>query len=48
MRSTSQSRFTSHLRGEFHGAIQVREVREDVSHRWELLRGAHEGGQVIG
>jgi len=31
-----------------HGAIQVRKVWEDVSHRWELLRGAHEGGQVVG
>ena len=31
-----------------HGAIQVREVWEDVFHSWELLRGAHEGGQVIG
>ena len=31
-----------------HGAIQVREVWEDVSHSWKLLRGAHEGGQVIG
>jgi osmotically-inducible protein OsmY len=31
-----------------HGAIQVREVWKDVSRRWELLRGAHEGGQVIG
>ena len=31
-----------------HGAIQVREVWEDVFHSRELLRGAHEGGQVIG
>ena len=31
-----------------HGAIQVREVWEDVFHSGELLRGAHEGGQVIG
>jgi hypothetical protein len=31
-----------------HGAIQVREMCEDVSHSWELLRGAHEGSQVIG
>lgn len=31
-----------------HGAIQVREVCEDVLHSWELLRGAHEGRQVIG
>ena len=31
-----------------HGAIQVREVWEDVFHSGELLRGAHEGVQVIG
>lgn len=32
-----------------HGAIQVREVWENVFHSWELLWGAHEGGrQVIG
>lgn len=30
-----------------HGAIQVREVWEDVSQSWQLLRGAHEGGQVV-
>jgi hypothetical protein len=30
-----------------HGAIQVREVREDVFHSGELLRGAHEGVQVV-
>jgi hypothetical protein len=30
-----------------HGAIQVREVWEDVFHSGELLRGAHEGVQVI-
>ena len=29
-----------------HGAIQVREVWEDVFHSGELLRGAHEGVQV--
>ena len=31
-----------------HGTIQVREVWKDVFYSWELLRGAHEGGQVIG
>jgi hypothetical protein len=31
-----------------HGAIQVREVWEDVCHSGELLRGAHEGVEVIG
>ena len=31
-----------------HGALYVREVWEGVFHTWELLRGAHEGGQVIG
>jgi hypothetical protein len=31
-----------------YGAIQVREVWEDVFHSGELLRGAHEGVQVIG
>ena len=31
-----------------HGAIQVLEVWEDVFHSWEPLRGAYEGGQVIG
>ena len=30
-----------------HGPIQVREVREDVFHSGELLRGAHEGVQVV-
>ena len=31
-----------------HGAIQVCEVWENVVQSWELLWGAHEGGQVIG
>jgi hypothetical protein len=26
----------------------MREVWEGVFHSWELLRGAHEGGQVVG
>ena len=30
-----------------HGAIQVCKVWKNVVQSWELLRGAHEGGQVV-
>jgi hypothetical protein len=47
---TSSTRIRNAISGEEvrgHGAIQVREVWEDVFQGGELLRGAHEGVQVV-